>query len=226
VTEETVNCGACGLSLSEASCASEASSQPCPACGSHLRHFTVSAQETLTLREQLSVTVREEGLKRPVQEELSGNDLQKKTGKWMKRQRVIDRKIAPPWYEEKIVNPETDEVVRFCSEPLKDHQGRGSARGKEIRREGYEDSMYMPKEKNTECYEYWECKVFLGDYGTLVGQGLRKMDQFMAEQCRRRAPNEGDGWILDHIIVTGSMILPGEEPLGRIFVFRRQRVRA
>ena len=46
----------------------------------------------------------------------------------MKKERLIDRQND--LYEETITDPDTGEVIRNCGEPLSQHQGRGSAKGK------------------------------------------------------------------------------------------------
>jgi hypothetical protein len=112
-------CGSCGQSVEET---------PCPHCGSILRAIHVSVQETIGIREKLSLKGRENGKRRPVLEQVHGDDLQHKTGIWMKRSRVIDRKND--LYHETVKNPETGEVVHECKEPLSEHRGHGAAKKK------------------------------------------------------------------------------------------------
>ncbi|MCL5406738.1 MAG: hypothetical protein M1398_08505 [Deltaproteobacteria bacterium] len=57
-------------------------------------------------------------------ESVSGDDLHRKTGKWMEKSRTIDRKND--WYEETVTDPETGRVVHRCAEPLSRHRGHGS----------------------------------------------------------------------------------------------------
>ena len=64
------------------------------------------------------------------QERLFGDDLEKKSGKWKKKERIIDRENDR--YMEKVIDPETGEVEHYCDEPLSKHQGHGSAKNKEL----------------------------------------------------------------------------------------------
>jgi hypothetical protein len=61
-------------------------------------------------------------------EGLSGDDLHRKSGKWMKKERLINR--AEDRYKEVITDPETGGVVHHCDEPLSQHRGHGSAKKK------------------------------------------------------------------------------------------------
>jgi len=47
---------------------------------------------------------------------LSGDDLHRKSGKWMKKEQLIDR--AKDHYKEVVTDPETGSVVHHCDEPL------------------------------------------------------------------------------------------------------------
>ena len=61
-------------------------------------------------------------------EQFSGDDLHKKSGKWMSKQRVIDHESDS--YKEVVTDPETGNVVHHCEEPLSQHRGHGSAKRK------------------------------------------------------------------------------------------------
>jgi len=56
-----------------------------------------------------------------------GDDLHRKSGRWYKLERIIDRNNKR--YKEIVTNPETGEVVHLCDEPLDEHTGHGSDRG-------------------------------------------------------------------------------------------------
>lgn len=43
---------------------------------------------------------------------------------------IIDRTLTPPRYRKLVRDADTGEVLRDVDEPLADHQGRGSARGR------------------------------------------------------------------------------------------------
>lgn len=58
----------------------------------------------------------------------SGDDLQRENGKWMKKERIIDRENDH--YREVVTDPETGKVIQHCDEPLSQHRGHGSAKKK------------------------------------------------------------------------------------------------
>lgn len=66
------------------------------------------------------------GERRPFVEQMHGDDLHRKTGRWKIVHRILDR--ARDWYSELVTDAETGTVERACEEPLTQHQGRGSAR--------------------------------------------------------------------------------------------------
>jgi hypothetical protein len=76
----------------------------------------------------LGYKAKSQGKGKPHLEGKTGDDLHRKTGKWMFLERVFDH--AKNWYKELITDPETGEVVRHCEEPLTDHGGHGSAKRK------------------------------------------------------------------------------------------------
>lgn len=59
-------------------------------------------------------------------ETFSGADWSHRLQRFVRKQRTIDR--DNDCYVEKVVDPETDEVLRDVQEPLSDHRGRGSAK--------------------------------------------------------------------------------------------------
>jgi hypothetical protein len=64
--------------------------------------------------------------KKPFIEAVSGDDLHRKSQKWMKLERVVDRDKNQ--YSETITDPSTGKVVHQCKEPLTKHRGHGSAK--------------------------------------------------------------------------------------------------
>ena len=101
---------------------------PCPQCGSLAWRIHVTCSDTLSLHSKLNLKARHAGEKRPFMDQTVGDDLHRKSGRWMKLYRLIDRVKA--WYHERVTDPATDEVVHECSEPLKNHRGHGSAKTK------------------------------------------------------------------------------------------------
>jgi len=121
-----VQCGACGATINEPQDLSPGKRTPCPACGSTTRKFSVFITETLTLRESLGFKAKRQGQGKPYVEGRSGDDLHRKTGKWMKKEQVIDRENDQ--YAEVVTDPETGIVMHHCKEPLSKHRGHGSAK--------------------------------------------------------------------------------------------------
>jgi predicted RNA-binding Zn-ribbon protein involved in translation (DUF1610 family) len=123
-----VQCGSCGAPIAESPNTKLNERAPCSNCGSTIRRFNLSITDTLTLREGFGFKAKRQGRGKPYIEGKSGDDLHRKTGKWMHLVRVIDR--ARNWYTERIIDPETGTVIRNCEEPLTDHRERGSAKKK------------------------------------------------------------------------------------------------
>lgn len=135
-SDSSVLCGSCGKQLEESSQLRPEQRPPCPNCGATARNFNVEICETVTVREKLGLKHKRPGFKKPIYEEVSGDDLHRKTGLWSKFLRIIDRQNNR--YKEEIVNSETGEVLRSVDHPLTDHTGRGSA--KKIDGKGEEDA--------------------------------------------------------------------------------------
>ena len=91
-------------------------------------HYDTHVEDTLEFHESLGFKARSQGKGKPYIEGKAGDDLHRKTGKWMHLQRIIDR--ARNWYKEIVTDPETGKVVHCCEEPLSEHRGHGSARHK------------------------------------------------------------------------------------------------
>lgn len=83
-------------------------------------------QESVTLRWKYGLKQKRPGNKKPIYESVSGDDLHRATGQWNKLIREIDRENDH--YRERIVNPQTGEVILDCDEPLTAHTGHGSAK--------------------------------------------------------------------------------------------------
>lgn len=121
-----VLCGKCRALLDEDPHSRPEDRQPCPTCGSASRHFEVALSATVTARSKLALKAKRPGMKRPFVEQVIGDDLHRKTGRWMKLRRVIDR--LRNWYSELLTDPRTGEVVHKTEEPLTEHRGHGSAK--------------------------------------------------------------------------------------------------
>jgi len=131
VTSDAVLCGKYGLSLDEPSNLAPVQRTPCPACGSAVRDISVFAEDYAEVRERVGLKVRKAGVRKPVLETVSGDDLTVATGRWVHRERTIDR--AGDRYRERVVDPLTGDVIRDVDEPLSGHRGRGSAKSRVTR---------------------------------------------------------------------------------------------
>lgn len=107
---------------------------PCPNSGSVSRIFHVSIHGDITIKSKLGMKARHAGGGKPFVEQLSGDDLQRKTGKWMKLSRIIDRE--KDHYHEVVSNPSTGEIVHECKERLSEHRGHGAAKYKKKKDSG------------------------------------------------------------------------------------------
>lgn len=124
----TVHCGECEAELNESHEAPPESRAPCPRCGSLRREVRLYRSDSVRLYSRLDLKAREPGQSRPYMEQRVGDDLHRDSGVWMHLKRVIDR--LRNRYIEHIRNPKTGEVVRDVDEPLDQHKGHGSAKGK------------------------------------------------------------------------------------------------
>lgn len=128
VDSKTVSCGKCKLALEEDPHIPTEERTPCPSCGSTTRSFHVTIRDTITMKSKLGMKGSHPGGGKPFIEQVTGDDLQRKTGEWMKLSRVIDRENDH--YHEIVTAPETGEVVHECNEPLSEHKGHGTAKYK------------------------------------------------------------------------------------------------
>jgi len=79
---------------------------------------------------QLRFNVRspQQTAKKPKKEFVVGDDLQKKTGKYVEKFRCIDRENDQ--YSEIVTGPQTGEIIHKRDERLSDHKGHGSDKGR------------------------------------------------------------------------------------------------
>jgi len=129
-----VQCGKCLELLEESPHLPADQRLPCPHCGSRSRHFNVAVSDSIKHHSKLNLKARRPDLKKPFVEQVVGDDLHRKTGRWMKLERVIDR--LKDWYHERVTDPGTDTIVHETDEPLSDHTGHGSARHNDDRGRG------------------------------------------------------------------------------------------
>ena len=123
---QATRCGECGANLDEEPHLPTKDRGPCPSCGSKARAFAVGITSSVELHSKVGAIARRPPGRRWFMKQVVGSDLHRKTGVWMRLERVIDR--ARNWYHEKITDPRSGTVVHECSEPLAEHRGHGAAR--------------------------------------------------------------------------------------------------
>lgn len=120
-----IRCGECNVVLDETGSEPVEERAPCPACGSTSRFVEQHLAGEVELRSMLSLKAKPERGRWFMSQKV-GDELFRKTGRWHRVTRVLDRRRNR--YVERIEDAETGEVVRHVDEPLTDHTGRGSAR--------------------------------------------------------------------------------------------------
>ena len=113
-----VHCLDCGAALRVADDA-------CLTCGSRNRRIGAADSGTIRLRELIHLKTKEGGHGKPVYEVRAGDSFFRKTERWNRIDRIIDRKNDR--YCERIED-ESGNVIRLCEEPLSEHRGHGSAK--------------------------------------------------------------------------------------------------
>lgn len=101
----------------------------CPQCRSvELNiHLGISENIGILIKDRLDGKVVDPSLpkkKRVRKEFMVGADKRRSDGEWMDKERVIDR--DNDYYKEKVVDPNTGELIHHCEEKLTDHWGHGS----------------------------------------------------------------------------------------------------
>ena len=105
--------------------------EPCPKCGSKEQTIKLTVCEHLSVHETAKGKVKDNNFpsKKKVRAEfVTGEDLRKDDNKWVKKDRYWNK--DKDLYKEVIIDPDTDEVVHRCEEPLSEHRGHGSAKNK------------------------------------------------------------------------------------------------
>lgn len=109
---------------------------PCPQCGEIKKTVKINlGYDEYNLSENIKENLRilkgpvNKSLKKHfVQEIKTGDDFFHKEQKWVQKERVIDRENDH--YLEKIIDPETGEIIHHISGSLREHQDHGSAKSK------------------------------------------------------------------------------------------------
>ena len=131
-TDDTIiKCGKCKVVLKESSDIQPAQRLPCPECGSTSRAFEITMYASIDIKVKERIKGKHAGEKEHFIIEVSGDDLFRDMGMWVKLSRAIDRDHDS--YYEVIIDPETGQIIRKCIEPLSEHTGHGSAKYKKAK---------------------------------------------------------------------------------------------
>ena len=123
-------CTDCGEPLDE-EVYSIQESAPCLNCGSQKKTVELSFVDSLQLRDSLRGKIKDvtkTGKDKLRKDFFTGDDLHRKSGKWYKKERCIDKDNNH--YKELVFDPETGEIIHHCEEPLSEHRGHGSDKKK------------------------------------------------------------------------------------------------
>lgn len=133
MSSKTIKCTRCGRETGETEKQINSAPKPCPYCGSIEKTVKICVHEkvTLNLKKRIRGKVKNDSYRskdKLRREFIRGDELHKKSGKWNKKVREIDK--DNDLYKEVIVDPETGEIIHECEEPLSEHINHGSAKNK------------------------------------------------------------------------------------------------
>ena len=119
-------CVGCKADLTQTTAPNEGS--PCPHCSSTQRAMVVSVGLGMVsmLRLRIPNPAKRNRRDRYLREEMHGDEFHRKSGRWVEKRRIIDRRNDR--YEEVITDPDTGQVIHECREALSAHQGHGDAK--------------------------------------------------------------------------------------------------
>ena len=125
-----IKCTDCGYELPDKWAHSNRSDN-CPGCNSINQTIEIGVFEEIgvELHDNVQGKVKNRSYsskKNPRYEFFEGDDFRKRDRKWMMKTRIIDKDRDK--YVEKVIDPETGEIVHEKEEPLSDHFGHGSAK--------------------------------------------------------------------------------------------------
>ena len=128
-----IKCANCHEEIDEVFGIPEKLRKPCPKCGSLGRHMELSCQDGIKLEDHLLRRFKHiepslTGKEKVRLDEITGEELNQGSGKWVQKEWWIDRDHDPAWYYEKVTDIKTGETIRYCYQPLSEHTGRGSAK--------------------------------------------------------------------------------------------------
>lgn len=124
-----IMCKKCGTELDDSY--NKKMNEPCPKCGSTKQDITIIENDRLEMHDYIRGKIKDPNLpsrEKTRQDFFQGDDRRKKDGKWMTKERSIDK--DNDIYKETVVDPETGKIIHSCEEPLSKHRGHGSAKKK------------------------------------------------------------------------------------------------
>jgi len=116
---------------------------PCPTRGNHLRKYVIKIHVKTRVVPFLvrKWGFRGKGKRTWIFRAEEGLQLYRKSGKVNAVTRTYERENDK--YMEKIIDPETGAIIKFCEEPLSQHRGHGSSK----KTKGLTDSQHDPVAK-------------------------------------------------------------------------------
>jgi phage FluMu protein Com len=126
----TIRCAECGNTLPYKP-SDEIIGLSCPKCGSMKMNITLelSDYDDFEVHDCLHGRVKNSKFpsrNNPRLDFIPGDDIRKADGKWMAKERIIDKDNDQ--YKEVVIDPATGEVVHYNEEPLSKHFGHGYAK--------------------------------------------------------------------------------------------------
>lgn len=130
IVDSKIECSDCGEALPQEWIGSKERGS-CHNCGSNLKTISLNITEEVgvDIKDALTGKVKDlnyNSKKNPRYEFFEGHDVRRSDGKWMKKSRVLDKYNDK--YLEVVIDPDTDEIVHYCEEPLSKHFDHGSAK--------------------------------------------------------------------------------------------------
>lgn len=134
MSSRKVTCTSCGKETGETEEQINSNPQPCPHCESMEKtvHIFVHDEVKLDVKESLRGKAKDDSYRskdKLRRDFFHGDDLHRESGKWYKKDRVIDK--DNDHYKEVFIDPETGEINHECEEPLSEHRNHGSAKNKD-----------------------------------------------------------------------------------------------
>lgn len=122
-------CQQCGNPLNAAADNTEVAPAKCPLCGSTVRLIEANIEARMSpYAANLRGKGREAPGRKPFVDFFTGSKWWWKASRWASRDWTADRR-NDRWYE-KVADPISGEIIHECDEPLSQHVGHGSAKGR------------------------------------------------------------------------------------------------